>query len=254
VAALNRFNRPWYAHHRGWYHGSWGNWPGYPVFWADQAGSWLAPWAIGDSFVYANPYYDEPLYSPTEDFVPATGLDYSSPLPVPTADEIAETDSDTVALAHSYFDRSRAYFKDGYYEEATAEVDRALSLLPGDRTMQEFRALTLFARQKYSEAAAVLYAVLAAGPGWDWPTMASLYPNVATYTQQLRALEAYAREYPKDGAARFVLGYQYAVLDSPAAAVSQFRIAAKLRPEDKLSAQIADALSRQPTTANSGGE
>ena len=44
--------------------------------------------------------------------------------------------------------------------------------------------------ERYPEAAAVTYAVLADGPGWDWDTMISLYPGVDAYTGQLRALEA----------------------------------------------------------------
>ena len=36
----------------------------------------------------------------------------------------------------------------------------------------------------------MLYVVLTAGPGWDWATMVGLYPDVDTYTRQLRALEA----------------------------------------------------------------
>ena len=46
-------------------------------------------------------------------------------------------------------------------------------------------ASLLFALQKYPESAAAIYAVLSAGPGWDWTTMSGLYPNVNVYTQQL---------------------------------------------------------------------
>ena len=40
------------------------------------------------------------------------------------------------------------------------------------------------------------YAVLTAGPGWNWSTLVGLYPDVDTYTNQLRALEAYVRSNP----------------------------------------------------------
>ena len=49
--------------------------------------------------------------------------------------------------------------------------------------------LVLFALQRYDEASVALYAVLSIGPGWDWPTLVGLYPDVETYTAQLRALE-----------------------------------------------------------------
>ena len=44
--------------------------------------------------------------------------------------------------------------------------------------------------QRYDEAAAVAYTVLTAGPGWNWTTLVGLYPDVDTYTNQLRAVEA----------------------------------------------------------------
>ncbi len=43
--------------------------------------------------------------------------------------------------------------------------------MPNDAALHEFRALVLFALQRYDDAAAALYAVLTAGPGWDWATL-----------------------------------------------------------------------------------
>ena len=45
----------------------------------------------------------------------------------------------------------------------------------------------LFAQGKYEQAAAPLYAVLSVGPGWDWTTLSGMYPDVDTYTGQLRS-------------------------------------------------------------------
>jgi tetratricopeptide (TPR) repeat protein len=108
--------------------------------------------------------------------------------------------------------------------------------------MQEFRALTLFAQGKYADAAGVVYAVLAAGPGWNWDTLAALYADKESYPKQLRGLEEYVRDHPDEGNAHFLLGYHYLVLDEHDAAVSQLRVAAKLTPKDKLSLQLIDAL------------
>jgi len=177
--------------------------------------------------------------------VPA-GLDYSEPIPVPTEAELTSTDDETMTAAMTHFATARAYFKQRSYDLATAEVDRALQLLPGDRTMHEFRGLTLFAREQYDEAAGVIYAVLAAGPGWDWDTMMALYPNADTYTRQLRALEASVRDNPSNGKGHFLLAYHYLVLDARDSAIAELRAAAKLTPEDRLSAQLADALSQKP--------
>ena len=71
-------------------------------------------------------------------------------------------------------------------------MDQAIALVPNDTVLHEFRGLTLFALGRYKEAAAAEYAVLSAGPGWDWTTLSGLYPNVDVYTEQLRALEQYA--------------------------------------------------------------
>ena len=80
---------------------------------------------------------------------------------------------------------------------------------PTTRRMHEFLALALFAQGKYEQAAAPLYAVLSVGPGWDWTTLSGMYPDVDTYTAQLRDLEAYVKANPNSAHARFVLAYQY---------------------------------------------
>ncbi len=89
------------------------------------------------------------------------------------------------------FDAGRQSFHNGDYAGALQQTDQALAKLPNDTTLHEFRALCLFALGRYDEAAATLYAVLSVGPGWDWTTLISLYPNVDAYTTQLRALEDY---------------------------------------------------------------
>ncbi len=239
MTQMNRFNRPWWRHDGGWYHGGWANWPYYPAFWSGLAGGyWLSPWAVGSTFAYDNPYYAAP-----EDVIPE--LNYSDPIPVATDTEVANSDEDTVTAAMNHFAQARALFKQGRYADATAEADAAIQLLPSDRTIHEFRALTLFARGIYDQAAAGVYAVLAEGPGWDWSTMIGLYDNAATYTAQLRALEAFVADRPRDGAARFLLAYHYLVMDDRQAALSQLTVVAKLRPDDKLTAQLIQALTTQ---------
>jgi tetratricopeptide (TPR) repeat protein len=246
---VNNFNRPWSGSYGGWYHGGWGGWARYPAAWGALAGAALTPWAIGGAFEYANPYYEEPLA--TIELPPV--LDYSQPIAVPTAEEVGNTDEAIVGDSMDYFTQARSSFKSSKYTEATAETERALKLLPGDRTIHEFRALCLFARKRYQEAAAALYAVLAAGPGWDWKTMSALYPNNDTYTQQLRALERYVNENRKDAKGRFLLGYHYMVLNERDTARDQFRLAVERQPKDKLSAQLAEALAEKAPAGSSGG-
>src|SRR5262249_39773603 len=132
------------------------------------------------------------------------------------------------------FDSARAAFKQGDYAKAQQLVERAIELLPQDATLHEFRALTLFAQKDYQKAASAIYAVLAAGPGWTWETLAPMYSDPDTYVQQLRALEAYARANPKSSAAHFLLAYHYLVLDHAAEAVKQLQEVVKISPEDQL--------------------
>jgi hypothetical protein len=87
--------------------------------------------------------------------------------------------------------------------------------------------------KEYQQAAAAIYAVLSAGPGWNWETLASLYRNTDTHTQQLRALEA---------AAAFLLAYQYMTMGHLDAAVSMWERVARLLPEDELTTQLLDAF------------
>ena len=96
--------------------------------------------------------------------------------------------------------------------------------------------------KRYQEAAAGVYAVLAAGPGWDWDTVKALYPDTSVYTAQLRALEDYKKANPDKPDASFLLAYEYLVLGYPDQAASELQQVVKLQPDDKLSAALLKAL------------
>jgi tetratricopeptide (TPR) repeat protein len=200
-----------------------------------------------NNFTYNNPYFVYPVVGDNSSStdLPLV-LNYSRPLDVPKEDEADKTPEPLVKEAMATFEKAREAFKKGEFADATDQVERALYQLPGDRSMQEFRALTLFARGKYADAAGVVYAVLAAGPGWNWDTLAALYADKQSYPKQLRALEEYVRGHPDEGNTHFLLGYHYLVLDENDSAAAQLRLAAKLTPKDKLSGQLADALSSKP--------
>src|SRR6202034_3803449 len=102
------------------------------------------------------------------------------------------------------FDAARAAFGTGDYAGALRLTDEALTVLPNDATLHEFRALVLFAVGKYDLASGPLYAVLSVGPGGDWTTMIGLYPTADVYTAQLRKLEAFVKASPRSTAGRFV--------------------------------------------------
>lgn len=229
-----------------------------------SAGALLSP---GDTIVYSNPYYAPPSETTVE--VPVT-INYSNPISPPAADQVDEayppapdqeeisdeeplpttdpptpqTDDPAVNTANEQFDVARKAFKSGDYAKAQELVERAIQALPSDATLHEFRALTMFAQKKYKEAAAALYAVLSAGPGWDKDTMATIYPDWNSYTPQLRALEEYVQRNPKEADGRFLLAYQYLVLGYKDQAVAQFRDVVRLEPKDQLSAALLKALTQ----------
>jgi tetratricopeptide (TPR) repeat protein len=269
------WGRPWSNYHYGWRTGNWNYWSTPPAFWSGAgatAGFLSSP---GDSYVYSNPYYDQ---STSTTVVVPTTLDYSSPIPSPSPDQtlaayppeptVADdgslpdvsneappapsTEDAAVNDANKLFDDARVAFKASDYAKAQDLVEKAIALLPSDATLHEFRGLTLFAQQKYKEAAACLYAVLAAGPGWNWETMSGLYPNADTYTKQLRALEAYTGEHSKEADLHFLEAYHYLVLGSKDAAVQQLKEVVQLQPKDKLSAALVKALTTGDSAAAGG--
>src|SRR5262249_53604938 len=201
---------------------------------------------------YSNPYYAS---------VGVPYLDYSQPLsinscvPLTTTELAGQTvdlgadvvqqpaNAPAVQAGLQQFDRARAVFSQGDYQQALRLTDAALKAVPNDPTMHEFRALALFALGDFRQAAATLNAFLAVAPGWDWKTMIGLYPNVDVYTNQLRALEAYRREHPEAADARLVLAYQYIVAGHPEAAVRELRQVVQLQPKDQVATRLLRELS-----------
>ncbi len=225
----------WDHHWNNWPAG-WGNWGwGYGAGFATGAIAASIPWGWGYSS-YSNPYYVES----------DGGYDYSQPIMAsgqPTSDQAADTSQPTAAdQASQQFDAARAAFKQGDYQTALSQVDQAIAKMPDDTNLHEFRGLALFALGKYKDAAAAIYGVLSAGPGWDWTTLAGLYSDADIYTQQLRALEAYCRKNPSVAEARFLLAYEYLTCGQTDAAADEFKQAVKLNPKDTLSAQMVATL------------
>ena len=72
--------------------------------------------------------------------------------------------------------------------------------------------------------------------------MSSLYPDVDTYTQQLRKLEAYTNDKPTDAAGRFVLAYHYLVVGHTDAAIGELKAVVESQPSDKVAQRMLDAL------------
>ncbi len=195
--------------------------------WAFGYNTYVNPYAVGDTVIIDNSVYDysQPLImTPDEQTLSADPMDLPDPS-VPAASLTA-------------FDQARQAFYAGDYESALALTNDALKENPNDAVIHEFRALTLFALGEYQDSAATLYAVLSVGPGWDWTTMAGLYPDVATYTTQLRALEKYVKENLDDTAGLLVLSYHYITAGHDDAAASQLSRLVQLTPNDPVAIQL----------------
>jgi tetratricopeptide (TPR) repeat protein len=200
---------------------------------------------------YSNPYYDEGGGG-------GGGYDYSQPVetyqPAAESQPAATTDATAAATptapgvsaeGMSLFDQSRAAFTGGDYNKALDLCNQTVKLMPNDAVVHEFRSLVLFALQNYRESAAAAYAVLSAGPGWDWTTLSGLYGNVADYTTQLRALESFVKKNPKSSDGHFLLAYHYLTLGHPDVAQTELRQVDKLTPDDRLVKQLL-AISKKP--------
>jgi Tetratricopeptide repeat len=257
------WGQPWYWYHWRWHQGYW-VYSNLASFWLGATSSALLSPEV--SYVYSNPYYALPI----DVTVPLT-LNYSDPIPrpggdlaalayppAPSADENGEgqelptseppappTDDPAVSAANEQFDAARKAFKDGQYAQAQKLVEKAIEFLPSDATLHEFRALTLFAQKKYKDAAATLYAVLSAGPGWDRRTLRGLYPDWDTYQAQLNDLASYLKNHPDDGSAHFLMAYHYLVNSDSDQAAAQLKEVVRLVPKDQLSAKLLQALTSQ---------
>ncbi len=251
------------SYHKKWVHGYWGGHDSAAWGWRDSywgrgqdyrgwgaglglgLGYGLPCWGYGSWLydlgytAYDDPYYDD-YHCEAEDagVVITSPYDYSQPIDT-TSDVDDESETDQAEVT---FDLGRASFKHGNYSDALKQADSALAELPGDTTLHEFRALCLFALKRYDEAAAAVHAVLAVDPGWDWTTLISLYPDINTYTVQLRTLEEYCQSRTGLASARFVLAYHYLTLGYTDSAVTILKQVVALKPGDALSAKLLRQL------------
>ena len=242
----------WSGHYSGWGGAGWGLGYGGLGYGGGVGGWWMGSpgygWGYSD---YSNPYYGDASGSAGApqtgavqqpvDAQPSTaspGYDYSQPI----STTAAPPEPGAADQADSALDRARQAFKAGDYAQALQLDQQALARTPQDTALHEFLALVDFAQGKYQAAAAPLYAVLSVRPGWDWTTLSGMYPDVETYTAQLRALEAYIGANPNSAQPRFVLAYHYLVQGHDSNAIAQLQWVVKLQPRDTLSAQLIARL------------
>lgn len=246
-----------YPHHGDWYNGHWnGHWGAggwWDHMWSEHpvaAAYGLTWWGVNRATWWSG-YW--PYYNPYAVDVPTTVYNYSTPFVeyVPVAMDSAPAAPATPAVPAAEalppgvtqegitaFDAAREAFSQGRYGHALESVNQAVKQMPNDAVVHEFRALVLFAMGNYKEAAAALYPVLSAGPGWDWTTMSSLYSNPSDYEKQLRDLESYSGRNPKAADGHFLLGYHYLTCGHPDQAAEEYREVLKVNPEDRLTSNL----------------
>ena len=225
----------------GWGNG-YGGYGGYgyrPLGWG--LGAWgLGSLAYNSGYLgYSNPYYNNSYGS-------YGNYNYSQPIPVSYYSTPVATVANPATTCEQILDDAIAAFKQNDYDAALDLVNKGLVQCPDDSVMHEFRALALFAKADYQQAASTIHSVLAVGPGWNWTTLSSLYPGVSIYTTQLRSLEAFTKANPQDGAARFLLAYHYMADGYPDAAERQLRQVVKLVPNDRVAADVLRMVSKPP--------
>jgi len=251
----NRWDRghdrwhPWYSQWHGrWYdHDNWGYWRRHhaslPALW-----NWWI-WGGASLYYYSGyyPYYN-PYYTPVTIVQEVPALDYSQPIVVQA---LAEEPPST---AVQKIEAARAAFRSNDYGQALRLVNLALRDTPGDPALHEFRALVLFAQGQYQEAASALYAVLSAGPGWSWETMIGLYPDVAIYERQLRALEQYRSVNPDAAGPRLYLAYLYKTSGQDQVAAAELSRVIALQPRDQVAANLLQVVRADMQQDNQGAE
>jgi tetratricopeptide (TPR) repeat protein len=252
-----REERAWdYAGRLAWGLGGWGS-SGYGSGYSSGTGTGTG---TGSGDAYANQYTDasstdsdssradaaqETKSDRQQDGAAAEQANQTSDL----GPEGTKTATDSAAAAdrgYQAFDRARDAFKAGDYAAALDLTDAALKDVPEDPLVHEFKALALFARGEDARAAAELHAVLAVRTGMDWTTLSGLYPDVETYTGQLRAMEDRCRQDPKAAAPRFVLAYHYLVAGHNDAAVAQLKAVLAREPGDQVTRRLLASLTGTP--------
>jgi hypothetical protein len=219
---------------------------GYGSGYGSGSSGYSSGYGSGDG--YANSYYDASSTptgsdsSSTGSDSSSTGSDSSRQVAARVTDPDAERDAAAAERGYQAFDRARDAFKAGDYAAALDLTDAALKGVPGDPLVHEFKALALFARGEDARAAAELHAVLAVTPGMNWATLSGLYPDIETYTGQLRALEDRCRRDPTAAAPRFVLAYHYLVAGHKDAAMAPLKAVLAIEPGDRVARRLLASL------------
>jgi hypothetical protein len=140
------------------------------------------------------------------------------------------------------FELARHHFRRGEYERALYFVDQAITQVPDEPELFQFRSLVLFAQGEYLPAADAAYTALSAGPGWNWETLYGFYGDAQRYTQHLRRLESATKVNQDSPGHHFLAGYHYLMLNQVEAGRQKLERVLELDPNDALTRDLLDIL------------
>jgi tetratricopeptide (TPR) repeat protein len=155
------------------------------------------------------------------------------------ANKTNESTGDRIVKGEEAF-RERDYdgaIEDWWYELAKGNDNPVLQMMLGQ---------AFFAAGRYREAAVTTQAAMHTLSPDRWGVVVSnrreLYNDSRDYNVQLDQLENAVHAKPDDAPQRFLLGYHYACLGYPQAALRQLDQVVKLEPRDEMAARLRDVL------------
>jgi tetratricopeptide (TPR) repeat protein len=132
------------------------------------------------------------------------------------------------------------------YDNVLLQLDPALTETPDDGAAWLLRAQALFGLASYAKAAQSLHIAMRLLPPSEWgqpiTKRGEYFRSSEEYTARLRALEAYVRAHPNEGAGHFLLGYHYGYLGHDSLAERELETALRLVVGDEAAAALLQSL------------
>jgi len=165
-----------------------------------------------------------------------------------------EAPAEQLESSLGFAEQGEVDFKQGKYKLAALSWRHALVDDPRNGAIVLLLGQALFALGQYDEAAGATQAALSMLPEEKWGAVVThykeLYPNVADYTTQIRALEKARDEKPDVPALHFLLGYHFGYLNYPKHAVRELDKVLAVLPKDKIAQKLRDEFAAKLSDAD----
>lgn len=168
-------------------------------------------------------------------------------LQAPTTTVVYTPTVEQIEVAQDFYNLALESFQAARYDDAVQYCQHAMVDNPQNGEIILLMAQSLSALGQYDRAADAVRMAIEVLPAEQWGTVVGnysrYYPEVQQYTDQLRKLEAEARQ---SGAERpelnFLLGYNYAYLNYPPQAVAQLDKTLDRQPQDTAAQKLRDQV------------